>query len=328
MPASAPHLKKLFNEILKNFTLVPESSFGTIYIKHLNNFDLAEIDSWYNFYLQKCINKKIPTLQEKLDYLISNNLWTQNEETKLKEYLDLKKQYENNRDNEYLKSKRQIWADQIKIIEKDIKLLEYKKNSQIGDTAESFAIRKSNKLHIIYSFFIDPELKSPLFNEEKFDDLEKDKIEEIYGIFNDYLSNFNQENLKRISLSPFFMNMFGLANDNIYYFYGKPIIYLSFYQIDTWAHGRYFKNVLSEFMDKIPRDYLDDPDKIIEFVELNKNYRKMFPEDKDEGAGTIVGAKKEDLEILGLKATGNKQLQDMLKKSGGHIGKDELMKMM
>ena len=43
---------------------------------------------------------------------------------------------------------------------------------------------------------------------------------------------FKAEVLKKIALADFFTNIFYLCEDNVFNFYGKPVIILTFYQIE------------------------------------------------------------------------------------------------
>jgi hypothetical protein len=321
---SAP-LKKIFNDILKGYSVVTHSS-QTFYVKHLNNLDLSIIDNSHNIYLEDTKLKGVPTQEEKLEYLIKNDLWNKKDENKIKEFKNLAARYEENKSNEFLKSKRDIWDKQLKDLNKDIQDLEIKKNNLLGDTAESFAYKKSNILHIQESFYKDPELKIKYFSDEDLDEkIDAAELNNIYDLFVKYLNDFNSDNLKRIALSSFFMNMFNLT-ESIYEFYGKPIIYLSFYQIDVVSWGKYFQNVLREMKTKLPNNILNDPDKIIEYVELNKNYDKIN-EGKEAESGAVPGATRTDLEILGMKPEAGDRLSKKLKEKGS-LNADELFSMM
>ena len=193
----------------------------------------------------------------------------------------------------------------------------------------SFASKKSNEAHILQSYYKDPELKNKLFSQEEFDDFEDEKVISIFGIFNKHSENFNIDLLKKIAISPIFLNLFNLSGDNIYHFYGKPIINLTFYQIELFSLATNFKNILAEFGNSIPKSVMNNPDKLLEYVELNRNYKKAFPEDKeDEGGGGrgIFGATKEDLQMLGIEAGGNDKLNEELKKKG-KLTMNDLLKM-
>jgi hypothetical protein len=316
----------IFSDILRGFTNLQETPFGPIYIKHLNNLDLADIEYWHNHFFEECVKNKIPTYAEKVEFLIKENLWHKKKEEKLQEYKKLITQYEINKSNEYLKSKRNIWEMQLVPLKKDIKNLEIEKSSLIGDTADTIANKKSNELHILKTFYKNVNFTIPLFTDEEFSLLEQEKVNVIYDIFNEYMGNFNADNLKRISLSNFFLNMFHLAPESVVEFYGKSVIYLSFYQIDLMLFGRYFRSVMQEMGDKIPKDVKNDPDKILEFVELNKNYKKSFPNEKESENESIIGATVDDLKILGKHSQSTGILAKKMKEKGGRLSIEDLEK--
>ena len=320
--------RQLFSDILKSYTFVKSPTFGDIIIKHLNNLDISEISYYSDLCLQDALKKGIPSYDEKVEYLIKNNLWGETDEQKIKDNKTSSYQFSLNKSNEHLKSKRDFWIKEIEKIDKEIRALEYKKQSLIGDTAEGFANKKSNELHVLYSFFKDKEFKIPRFSQEEFDEFDQSEINNIFNIFGEYMDSFSTDSLKKISLSPFFLNIFYMAGDNVFHFYGKPIIELSFYQADLWQWGMRFKRDLQEFPN-IPPDIMSDPDKILEYVELNSNYNKRFPKDEngEHTAGTVVGATKNDLKLLGIEQTANNSLNDALKKGGGKLSMGKLLEL-
>ena len=322
------NLRSLFSDVIRGYSNIRDSFFGNVYIKHLNNIDLAEIDSVYNHYYNEALKKRIPTYKEKCEYLLKTEQWNKKDEEKLVDYKKTLIDFEANVSNQFLKSKRDMWVAEIKKIKLEIESIESRKNALIGDICEGFASKKSNETHILSSYYKDPELKNKLFTQEEFNELEDEKILKTFEIFNKHSQNFNSEFLKKLSISPIFLNMFYLSGDNIYYFYGKPIIYLTFYQIELFSLANNFKTILSEFGNTIPKDIMADPDKLLEYVELNRNYKKAFPEDDEGGGGRgIMGATKSDLETLGIQAGGNDKLSEELKKKGGKLSMQDLMKM-
>ncbi len=323
--SNSRQLRQKFTEILKGFSFT-DSFFGKINIKHLNNLDISEISYYTEIALQDALKKGIPSYEEKLDYLIKNNLWDISAEDKINKNKKLIQDFQTNKSNEHLKSKRDLWINEIEKLNKEIKELEIKKSLLINDTAEGFANKKSNELHILYSFYRDKDFKIPLFTNEEFNNLELKETKEIFDIFADYITSFDSQILKRISLSPFFLNMFYLSPENIYHFFGKPIVELTFYQLELWQWASKFRHDLQEFPN-IPSDIMSDPDKIIEYVELNQNYNKRFSKTGEQAAGTIVGATKEDLKVLGIENSGNNNLTEALKKSGGKLSMAELLKL-
>jgi len=80
---------------------------------------------------------------------------------------------------------------------------------------------------------------------------------------------FNEKNFKRIAVCPFFLNPFCLSNEDIFSFFGKPVIDLTVYQISLFGKGRYYKQLVSDPEVKSPPEeyYTDDLDKVIKFYD-------------------------------------------------------------
>ena len=320
-------LRSVFSDIVKSYSFLGDSPFGPISIKHLGNLELAEIDYFYNLTLNDAIKKGIPNYESKVESLVEDGLWSRDDETKISEYKETASQYESNRDSQFLKSKRAMWAKELANIKDEIYNLELRKQSILGDYAEGFATKRSNEMHILLSFYSGADITKRLFSQESFNQLDDAEIKSLFTIFQGYTDKFNQGSIKKIALSNFFLNMFSLTSENIYEFYGKPVVNLTFYQIDLFGWGKHFKQILSQFGSKIPPNIMDDPNKILEYVELNKNYQEAFPEEGGEGGGmSLMGASKEDYEVLGIKAEGNKKFADALKKKG-KLSLDDIMKL-
>ena len=125
-----------------------------------------------------------------------------------------------------------------------------------------------------------------------------------------------------------------MCDDNPYYLYGKPIIDLTFYQMEVFSYSRYFRNALSEAKHKPSDELYDDPEKLIDWLESSKNAEEMLNKGskkentKSEGAiGTsIIGAKKEDLAKIGIDEKGI-SLHDEALKKGGVLSMEDLMKL-
>lgn len=321
-------LRLILADIIRGYTHVRSSEYGPFFIKHLNNFDLAEIDYAYSVSLDSAKEKGIPTREEKTKRLTEEGIWTKQEEEKLGSYQDCLSQYEMNRSNEFLMSKRKNWDNQISDLKKDIRKLQIKKSTLLGDVAESFASKSSNEKHISMSFYKDKEFKERLFPDHDFNELSDKQVMGIIGEFKKHNSKFDATTLRKVSILPTYLNMFYMAPESIYEFYGKAIINLTFYQVDVWGNARKFQNDTQEFRN-IPKDIQSDPEKLMEYVELNRNYKKAFPDDKDGegGGGSIVGASKEDLETLGIKSEAHFSFSEELKKKGGKLSKEDLLRL-
>jgi len=152
-----------------------------------------------------------------------------------------------------------------------------------------------------------------------------------FFIYNGVNLKFSEQNLKKIALSSFYLNMFNLSSDNPYYLYGKPIVDLTFYQMEIFSFARYFKNVVSNSKHSPPEEYYNDPDKLIEWLETSKNADEMIEKNdtqKTDGtvATSIIGAKKEDLAKIGADKNVI-SLHDVAEQKGGVLTMEDLMKL-
>jgi hypothetical protein len=204
------------------------------------------------------------------------------------------------------------------------------KESTIGFTAEEYANRRINEYYMHVSILDQDEKR--LFAENEFDELDEDQVSEIMTVYAKNNEKFKAENLKKIALSDFFTNIFYLCDDNLYNFYGKPVINLTFYQIEIYSYGRYFKSIIQNSEDKIPDHIVEDPEKLIEWAQSSQNVKEALEKssvsDKDGAASSIVGATSQDLAKAGI----NKD-QDVIdiskaaEEKGGRLTMEDMMKL-
>ena len=110
---------------------------------------------------------------------------------------------------------------------------------------------------------------------------------------------FGGDEIKRVAVSPFFMNTYYLCDDNHYHFFGKPILYLTNFQTALMSFAKNFKYLMSNH--KPPtEDYAAHPDKIIEWYDMqSKTAMAQDYDDKGEASGkSYFGADKEELKAI------------------------------
>ncbi len=261
------------------------------------------------------------------EYILKEGYWTKKEEDEIKNNKDTLISFEMSYRKEHLKSRRIAWLKELKDIRTRIKELENKKSTLLGNTAESYAVKKSNEYHIKKSLFNDKNLTILAFDDEKFEEFDEKEIEQLVFIYSAYSERFESDNLKKLALSSFFLNLFSLSSDDPRGFYGKPVAYLTFYQSELFSLGRYFKSILAEYGQSLTSDLLSDPDKLIEYIEIHRNYKELQEGSEEMEAGGIVGATKEDLEYLGIKTEAKFNLGEELKKSGGKLDMEKLFQL-
>jgi hypothetical protein len=325
-------LRLLFIDILKGYSLSYYKS-NKLYFKHNTSFDSGEIDHLKQEFIEKAKRNGLPTESQKEEYLILENLWSKenNEKiNKLKSDISTLRQTKSKlfKSDDINEFNRQIDQKKLELI-----TLAAERKDLLGFTVEDYANKKINEYYMFNSLFKDKDLKDRYFSEQEFDELENKDISEVLEIYNNINKNFIENNLKKIALSSYYLSLFNLCDENAYNLYGKPIIYLTFYQMEVFGYARYFKNALSEAKHKPSDEYYEDPDKLIEWLESSKNVEEVLSKNennqkKTEGAiaTSIVGAKKEDLAKIGKDENGI-SLHKEAQKKGGTLSMEDLMKM-
>jgi hypothetical protein len=326
-------IRLLFIDILKGYTEAYYKN-NKIYFKHNTSFDSGDIDSKRQDFIRRAKSNGLPSEEEKEKYLILEKLWSKEKNDdikKIRSYISnlktTKSKLFRNEEIEFIN--KQINEENLKLIG-----LTSERKELLGFTVEDYANKKVNEYYMFNCLFRDKFLKERYFSENEFDELENKDISEIIEIYNAINSSFSEKNLKKIALSSFYLSLYNMCEDNPYYLYGKPIIHLTFYQIEVFSYSRYFRNALSDAKHKPADELYEDPEKLIEWLESSKNAEEVLNKNnikdnkKSEGAvGTsIIGAKKEDLAKIGADEKGVSLHGEALRK-GGTLNMQDLMKL-
>ncbi len=258
-------LKLIFIDILRGYS-VRSLHKNNIFIKHQTSFDSGDIDHKKEEFKNKAIIRGLPTLDDQEKYIIKEKLWSEEKNKEIEKIILYISNLKTTKSK--LFRNEEIKAINVRIHEEILKLnkLQSEKKELIGFTAEDYALKKINEYHIKNSLFREESLTYKYFSETQFDELEDEDIVNILNIYDNFNKDFIEKNLKKIALSSFYLNLFNISEDNPYYFYGKPIIYLTFYQIEIFGYARYFKSIISNAKNKPSDDLYEDPDKLIDWV--------------------------------------------------------------
>ena len=318
----------IFLEIINCYSPVYDSVLGELFIKHLSQIESINIEKQYVYALNKAIENKIPTNDQKLQSLIKDGLWTKKEEDSLKDNLTFVQGMRDNISREFLLSRRKLLRKELVLTEKKIESLLNKKDYLLGFTAERYARQQYMYHQMKQCFYKDDKFIERFSIEELQDEETYDKIRNIYE---GYIKRVNIETIKEITISPFFTNLFYMAGDNAYDFFGKPIVSLTGFQRDLFLYGKYFKNLMGQYGDKLPKDMSENPNDIIEFFEITQNVEKsgiLKDDGKDVSTTSIMGATKEDMRLMGIDPAQVKDIGKEIAKSGkGFLSKDDLYKL-
>lgn len=318
-----------FSEIISGFSPVNDDVFGEIFVKHTSYLDSLKTEKQYSYALKDARDKNLPLNSEKVKQLISQGFWATKDENYIDNTLKFINGMKETISKEFLLSKRKMLKKEVDRAEKQLEATILRKDFLLGLTAEKYARRQSIYHQIINSFYLDENLTIRLPEDKLNDDEVYNQLTDIYANYNNKL---NIDIIKKIATSSFFINIFNMSGDNAYYFYGKPIVSLTGYQSDLFAYGRYFKGLMQQYGDRLPKEMSENPDDMIEFFEITQNVEKSGIL-KDDGqnnvaATSIVGATKQDLELMGVNPSQITSISKDLQKSGKtFLSKDELIKL-
>lgn len=320
------NLHLLYIDILRGYTLFNNSKYNNIYFKHFTSFDLGDIEEKQQFYYNKSVTNGLPTLQEQEKYLIKEGLWSKENDSLILEYQSYIDNLKVTKSKLFRQAEIQDINHRISEYVQKLSDLRTEKQKLLGYTAEMFVNKKITEYHIYNCIFKDSSLRERFFNPEIFEELNDDEILELTNIYNSITENYNEANLKKLALSPFFFNFFCLS-ESAYEFYGKPIVELTFYQTEIYNHGKTFKHILSSCKEKPSDELMRDPDKLIEWHEGKQNMQEAVT--KAGSVSSIVGLTKEDRKNLGINNNDdnpNNKLVEAAKAKGGELGFGDIMK--
>lgn len=328
------NLKLIYSSIIRG-----ASSFyldkNLCYIKHLSALDSSDIDIKKQEYFELAKSRGYITYSEKYNELISKNLWTVEKENLLKEYKDFLGNLHHSKKLATLQKDKKLYDVDINNYQGKILELEIEKGKLIGKTAESFADRRANEYYIFVSLYKDDKLSRRFYDMEQFRDLDQEELDKLVKIYNEKMGDFNEGNLKKISLLPGFFNLFCLASDFIKDIFGKPLIELTYYQIEIISYAKQFRNILQNSKNPPPNHLFSDPDALLKWFGINGEIDAQNenivedPGKKIVMAGkSIVGATSVELAAAGISTSHNDKLSRALKESKtGEIGFAELLKL-
>lgn len=300
-------LRKAFGDIINGYSVAPK-----FIIKHFNVFDQINIDEVYQTNFDRAKKRGLLTEQETLAIAIKNKDWTEEDERTIKISENTLLSIEDSIKNAVVPSQMDRLREQLESEKKTLRTFKDKKHSLLGITCESFANKRTNDYYIFLSLYRDKELKQQLYNREDFEYLTDKELAADIKIYNQIMEPCSDIGIKRIAASSFFQTMFSLTSD-VYNFYGKKIIELTFAQTELAMYGRYFKSIFED-NPHLPDRIKNDPDRIIDFVRVKHNAQKLL-EKNPSGAVGLPGATYQDIKDLGLEHQMD-QTSEVLKKSG------------
>lgn len=335
-------LRLIYTEILEGVTKVHRNG-QDFFVKHNSSRDANKVDVVRYTALEKAKKEGLPTEQERIDYLTKEELWTEKEEESIRELEFYLKNLKVSLSKMFIKTQQDGLKQKIGDTEEELFKLKKKRIELLGNTAETYSDKKANEYHLQTGLFKEADCKEMFFSDEEFDHLEEKNLSELIEVYNVVYQKFNEQNMKRIALMPYFLNNFYLCDDNPLIFYGKPIVELSFNQISLFGQGKYFKAVLTQSKNPPPDEFMDDPDELINWFEQSKAAEEAMSkleskagksaESNKHASGaqgtSLVGASNEDLKRMGIGQDSHESisLSKEAQEKGGKLNMQDLIKL-
>jgi len=318
--------RKIFRDVVRGYSsAIIEEDF--VYIKHLTPHDQVELEEIEEKYYQSALRRGVPTEEDMLLFLKQEGQWTEKDEKIIEDKTLFIESLKTAKNKMIIKHEIDKQSDLIDKETKELNEKQIQRMSLLGNTCEKYAKDRLNDFYMIKSFYKDEECLNPLFEESKFDEMESQDIAKIVLRYNDIFSSFSEESIQYTILEDFYSPYLSFAEDSMQ-FYGKPFCELTYNQIRLIVYTRVFKNIFDN-NENIPDKIRKDPAKLLEFGSSSKEERDKAKEKLERGdGGTLVGAKDEDYEYLGVeKPRGAISLHEEAKKKGGTLNMDDLMKL-
>ena len=107
---------------------------------------------------------------------------------------------------------------------------------------------------------------------------------------------------------------------------------MTFYQIEVFGYGRYYKSLIENSENKPPDEISGNPEKMVEWFESSKSAKEALDKSKvagqDGAAQSLVGATKQDLKRLGLDDPNETiNLAKKAAEKGGRLNMEDMMKL-
>ena len=273
------------------------------------------------------LKRGVDSEEDVLKRLNEDEMWSSSDESKIAsltlEITNLKQTQK----KLFVPSQKESFQKDIDERSAEILKLQQKRRELVGKTAEDYASSRASQEMIRYFIFDGPDLKKNYFSEDQFDEIDDIELLIINAEQTKIAERISEPNLQTAVLRPFF-SMYMSQCEDVSGFYGKPITKLSVHQLKVAVFGRMFFNIFQHTED-IPDDIKEDPKKLLAFSEAQRNKdsnSKFIKEDSD--ASAVFGATKEDMNVIAPETQkGGVSLSDALKKKGGKLNMEDMIKL-
>lgn len=323
---NAGFYQRLYRDLIKGYTPL-DFKGEKIYIKHLGNTDLGDIQEEDKKLYEKAKSQGLITEKEKIDILVEQEVWPRGREANIQE---LKREIDQLKDSikklivqAQIRQYRRRLDERIQALDE----LSQEREELLGYTCEKYVTKHISREYLKYSLFSDKKFKNTFLSDEVYDDMTDDDLDTVTLIYNLLMQEMSSGNIKKIAAYPWYLNTFVLCKNDPTVFFGEPIINLSNYQIELFTHSSRYKSVLDQ--GKVPSEGLyRDIQLVVDWYEGMLD-EKITSRAKDADGGTVFGASGKEMKNFAGSSSDGREVVDLASEIGKtgkkHLGIHDLL---
>lgn len=302
-----------------------DSPLGKLYFKHFSFAESKKILINKAYHEKKALSLGLSKEKDIVDYLIKDKIWDKESEKFIQDKRLFIENLKKSLSKIQIPSQRENHRKLIEMEETKLSEKEQERKELIGITAESYADNKTNSDFLNSFMYVDKDMTKLLADEIDYNDsIFSLNINQLQA---DFFKKFSDTAISKLVLSDDFSPLFSFVEDPRLIF-GKPMIEMTAFQIKLCSYGKTFLNIFKNTTKDIPNYVAKDPDLLIEFYEAQKNETNKNSKAKQGSGGTTYfGANKNDINMMANKDETQVSLSEEIKKRGGKIGMEEMMKL-
>lgn len=296
-------LKIIYSEILQGSSKFNLDS-RIIYFKHQTPSQAYLLEEKRAELTKLALDNFIPYEEDKIEYLTDMGLWSDEEDREIREERFCLENLYRSKDKLVRNQERKMISNEIERSKGKLYVMERHKDNILGLTLEKFVSSRLHHFFVLSSLYSDKELTTPLL-EGDYGDIDDEYLQRIYGQYEIIFNKLSESTIQHICINPFFIESFSICDNNPTIFYGKPVVHLTNLQVKMFHSGCLFKTIFSEGGDRIPEDWRDKPDKLIEWYQAGDQRNQLL--NKAAQGTAIMTSDPEDLKRLGVSSGYNSE---------------------
>lgn len=304
--------------IINGYSLIDHDG-EKVFCKHFGLHDHVETDFIYNCELERAKELGIDSREERMDFLFSEELWSEEKENEIGRLQDTIRRTEESKKTFFLPSQKQQINEALAKHKEDLNTLLLEKAELVGRTCEDFAQEEADTFFVLNALFKDQDLTIPLIDPEEFENLDSGEIQDLILLYNKAFQGVSGSGIKEVALSSPVQSQISIS-ETAYDFYAKPVSKLTFLQTELYIYAKNYSRMLSNDPAP-PAEFRSDPEKLEDWFDSAVLSDKAI--NKHEGGDVAIIGTPEDVKAI----SGNEQVESMDSKIKNSIGEKGYLSM-